>query len=49
MILLPLKSKYSKLLYKELMLFKDTGYRIFKIEDFRKKLDIPEKYRMTPY
>lgn len=42
-----LKSKYSKLLYKELMLFKDTGYRIFKIEDFRKKLDIPEKYRMT--
>ena len=42
-----LKSKYSKLRYKELMLFKDTGYRIFKIEDFRKKLDIPEKYRMT--
>ena len=42
-----LKSKYSKLLYKELMLFKDTGYRIFKIEDFRRKLDIPEKYRMT--
>ena len=42
-----LKSRYSKLLYKELMLFKDTGYRIFKIEDFRKKLDIPEKYRMT--
>jgi plasmid replication initiation protein len=42
-----LKSVYSKLLYKELMLFKDTGYRIFKIEDFRKKLDIPEKYRMT--
>ena len=42
-----LKSKYSKLLYKEVMLFKDTGYRIFKIEDFRKKLDIPEKYRMT--
>ena len=42
-----LNSKYSKLLYKELMLFKDTGYRIFKIEDFRKKLDIPEKYRMT--
>lgn len=42
-----LKSVYSKLLYKELMLFKDTGYRIFKIEDFRRKLDIPEKYRMT--
>ena len=42
-----LKSVYSKLLYKELMLFKDTGYRIFKIDDFRKKLDIPEKYRMT--
>lgn len=41
------KSKYAKLLYKELMLFKDTGYRIFKIEEFRKKLDIPEKYRMT--
>ena len=42
-----LKSVYSKLLYKELMLFKDTGYRIFKIEDFRRKLDIPEKYRMS--
>ena len=42
-----LKSRYSKLLYKELMLFKDTGYRIFKIEDFRERLDIPEDYRMT--
>ena len=29
------------------MLFKDTGYRIFKIEDFRERLDIPEDYRMT--
>ena len=42
-----LKSKYSKLLYKELTHFKDTGYRIFKIEDFRKKLDIPEIYKMS--
>lgn len=42
-----LQSKYSKYLYKELMKYKSTGYVIFKIEEFREKLDIPPKYRMT--
>lgn len=42
-----LQSKYSKILYKELMKFKSTGYLIFTIEDFRNKLDIPLKYRMS--
>lgn len=42
-----LQSKYSKILYKELMKFKSTGYAIFKIEEFKKKLDIPISYRMT--
>lgn len=42
-----LQSKYCKILYKELMKFKSTGYAIFKIEEFKKKLDIPTSYRMT--
>lgn len=42
-----LQSKYCKILYKELMKFKSTGYAIFKIEEFKKKLDIPISYRMT--
>lgn len=42
-----LQSKYSKILYKELMKFKSTGYLIMTIDDFRNKLDIPLKYRMT--
>ncbi|MCF0163592.1 MAG: replication initiation protein [Fusobacterium necrophorum] len=42
-----LQSKYSKYLYKELMKFKSTGYLIMTIEDFRNKLDIPVKYRMS--
>lgn len=42
-----LQSKYSKYLYKELMKFKSTGYLIMTIEDFRNKLDIPLKYRMS--
>lgn len=42
-----LQSKYSKIIYKELMKFKNTGYAIFKIEEFREKLDIPNSYRMT--
>lgn len=36
-----LNSKYVKILYKELMQFKKTGKMFLKIEDFRKKLDIP--------
>ncbi|MDY5714269.1 replication initiation protein, partial [Fusobacterium gastrosuis] len=42
-----LQSKYSKLIYKELMQFKSTGYAIFQTEVFRKKLDIPEWYRFS--
>ena len=42
-----LQSKYSKYLYKELMKFKSTGYMIMSIEEFRNKLDIPIKYRMS--
>ena len=42
-----LQSKYSKYLYKELMKFKSTGYMIMDIEEFRDKLDIPIKYRMS--
>lgn len=42
-----LKSKYSQLLYKELMQFKTTGYRKFILEDFKNKLDIPKTYQMT--
>jgi len=42
-----LTSKYSKYLYKELMKFKSTGHLVMLIEDFREKLDIPKKYRMT--
>ena len=42
-----LQSKYSKYLYKELMKFKSTGYMIMGIEEFRDKLDIPIKYRMS--
>lgn len=42
-----LQSKYSKYLYKELMKFKSTGYKIFEVNDFREKMDIPIKYRMS--
>lgn len=42
-----LQSKYSKILYKELMKFKSTGYLIMTIDDFRNKLDIPKTYQMT--
>lgn len=42
-----LSSKYVKLLYKELMQFKSTGKAFFKMEDFRKKLDIPNSYNFS--
>ena len=42
-----LSSKYVKLLYKELMQFKSTGKAFFKMEDFRKKLDIPDSYSFS--
>lgn len=42
-----LSSKYIKLLYKELMQFKSTGKLFLTIEDFRKKLDIPDSYSFS--
>ena len=42
-----LSSKYVKLLYKELMQFKSTGKLFLTIEDFRKKLDIPNSYSFS--
>lgn len=42
-----LSSKYVKLLYKELMQFKSTGKLYLTIEDFRKKLDIPDSYSFS--
>lgn len=42
-----LSSKYVKLLYKELMQFKSTGKLFLTIEDFRKKLDIPDSYSFS--
>ena len=42
-----LSSKYVKLLYKELMQFKSTGKLFLAIEDFRKKLDIPDSYSFS--
>lgn len=42
-----LSSKYVKLLYKELMQFKSTGKLYLTIEDFRKKLDIPNSYSFS--
>lgn len=42
-----LTSKYSKMIFKFLMKYKDKGICYLTIEDFRKKLDIPEGYRMS--
>lgn len=42
-----LSSKYVKLLYKELMQFKSTGKLYLTMEDFRKKLDIPNSYSFS--
>lgn len=42
-----LSSKYVKLLYKELMQFKSTGKLYLTMEDFRKKLDIPNSYNFS--
>lgn len=42
-----LKSKYSKIFYKMVMKFKATGYLILSFEDFKKKLDIPDWYRVS--
>ena len=42
-----LSSKYVKLLYKELMQFRSTGKLYLTMEDFRKKLDIPDSYSFS--
>lgn len=42
-----LSSKYVKLLYKELMQFRTTGKLYLTMEDFRKKLDIPNSYSFS--
>jgi plasmid replication initiation protein len=42
-----LSSKYIKLLYKELMQFKSTGKLYLTMEDFKKKLDIPNSYNFS--
>lgn len=42
-----LSSKYVKLLYRELMQFKSTGKLYLTMEDFRKKLDIPNSYSFS--
>lgn len=42
-----LKSSYNKLLFKLLKQFEGSGWREFSIEEFRKVLDIPTKYRMS--
>lgn len=39
-----LKSKYSQLIYKELMQYKSSGYRIVKITELAEKLNIPQSY-----
>lgn len=42
-----LSSKYVKLLYRELMQFKSTGKLYLTMEDFRKKLDVPDSYSFS--
>lgn len=42
-----LSSKYVKLLYRELMQFKSTGKLYLTMEDFKKKLDIPDSYSFS--
>lgn len=42
-----LKSGYSKNAFRQLKRFKKTGWWEVSIEDFRRLLDVPEKYRMS--
>lgn len=42
---LSLKSTYSKVFYKHMMQYKSTGIWKIEIEEFRRLLDIPEKYQ----
>ncbi|MFI8545661.1 replication initiation protein [Enterococcus casseliflavus] len=41
-----IRSTYSKTLFRLLMQFRSSGYLVIGIEDFRKRLDIPESYQM---
>jgi len=40
-------STYSKTLYRKLKQFRETGYYVVKVEEFRRLLDIPESYSMS--
>jgi len=42
-----LVSKYSKLVYKLLKQFRQTGYFKIKVDEFRRILDIPKSYQMS--
>jgi len=42
-----LKSTYSKNMFRLLKQYKHTGYMKLKMEDFKKRLDIPESYQMN--
>lgn len=44
---LNLRSTYSKVFYKHMMQYKSTGFWKVEIEEFRRLLDIPEKYKAS--
>lgn len=41
-----IKSRYTKTLFRLLMQFKDTGFYVVKVDDFRTLLDVPTSYQM---
>lgn len=41
-----IRSAYTKTLFRLLMQFKDTGFYVVKVDEFRHLLDIPKSYRM---
>lgn len=42
-----ISSTYAKNLYRKLKQFKETGYYVVKVDEFRRLLDIPESYSMS--
>jgi plasmid replication initiation protein len=42
-----IRSGYAKELFRQLMAFHSTGWRLFKIKDFRDLLQIPDSYQMS--
>lgn len=42
-----IRSTYTKTLFRLLMQFKDTGFYVIKVDDFRELLDVPKSYRMA--